>query len=423
MKLFFCFLLCFCLNFRVWAQDISLTKGLAIGDVVPSSAGLDAYRGRLLILDFWATWCAPCRAMIPRTDSLNQAFERQLLILPVTYETEKLAGPVLYRLHRKGMAFPEVFRDTVLRKLFPHVSLPHYVWIDPNGVVRAITEAPVITAANIRLALSLGQYPRGQKNDLRIAYDPARPLFAGGNGGDGGQLRYHSMLAGYVPGLPPGLTVSRFDSIRGQIFSARNVPLLWLFRLAFHEKNRWFAFARIRNQSRDSAAMRSPGSGSIYEQWLASGSGYCYELQLPPSLARQAFPMIRADLDRLFPQYALSVEKIRTRCLALVRTGPDSLFRAKGKLPFRVAVSPYECKLQNAPLSVLIQRLEHQYLQLSKLPLSDETGYSGRADLAFSANMTRPADINRGLAPYGLALVEKDAETEMLVIRDRPVTP
>jgi thiol-disulfide isomerase/thioredoxin len=205
MKLFFCFLLCFCLNFRVWAQDISLTKGLAIGDVVPSSAGLDAYRGRLLILDFWATWCAPCRAMIPRTDSLNQAFERQLLILPVTYETEKLAGPVLYRLHRKGMAFPEVFRDTVLRKLFPHVSLPHYVWIDPNGVVRAITEAPVITAANIRLALSLGQYPRGQKNDLRIAYDPARPLFAGGNGGDGGQLRYHSMLAGYVPGLPPAL--------------------------------------------------------------------------------------------------------------------------------------------------------------------------------------------------------------------------
>ena len=420
MKLKLCFLLCLCLNFRVLAQENIIARGLQPGQLVPVSAGLSAFKGKLLILDFWATWCSPCRTMLPIGDSLNRVFTGKAVILPVTYESEKIAGPVLHSILAKGgpSVGIELYANTVLHRLFPHQVIPHYVWIDPAGRVRAITEAPAINPISIRAALA-GTYPSAQKQDLMIAYDPARPLFAAGNGGAGEALRYHSLLSGFVPGLRSGNSISAYDTVRGQLFSARNVSALWLFRLAYGEGGRWFPPARILNHSRDSLTLETNVSGQAFEQWLASGKGYCYELLLPPSMARQAYPLMQADMQRLFPQYRLAVEKINTRCLALVKTGPEGLFRSKGG-PYLVQVTPFRCQLQQATLRQLMLRLEHQYLQNSTLPLVDETGYAGRADLVFSANMSSVPEINAGLAPFGLQLVEKTAEVEVMVIRDNP---
>jgi len=421
MKLKLCFLLCLCLNIRVVAQENIIARGLQPGQLVPVSAGLSAFKGKLLIIDFWATWCSPCRTMLPVGDSLNQVFAGKAVILPVTYEKEKIAGPVLRSILSKGGTSTRagVYADTILQRLFPHQVIPHYVWVDPSGRVRAITEAPAINGFAIRTALG-GTYPSAQKQDLKIPYNPARPLFAAGNGGAGEALRYHSLLSGYVPGLRSGNSISAYDSVRGQLFSARNISALWLFRMAYGEGGRWFPPARIINHSQDSLTLETSVSGQAFEQWLASGKGYCYELLLPPSMARQAYPLMQADMQRLFPQYRLSVETIKTRCLALVKTGSEEQFRSKGG-PYLVQVTPFKCTLQQATLKQMMLRLEHQYLQNSPIPLVDETGYTGRADLSFNANMSSLPDVNAGLAPYGLQLVEKTAEVEVLLIRDNPL--
>jgi thiol-disulfide isomerase/thioredoxin len=49
-----------------------------------SHATIADFKGKLLILDFWATWCAPCVSMIPVTDSLQKEFEGKIQILSVT---------------------------------------------------------------------------------------------------------------------------------------------------------------------------------------------------------------------------------------------------------------------------------------------------------------------------------------------------
>jgi thiol-disulfide isomerase/thioredoxin len=401
-----------CLNFSLTAQRQPKLKALAIGDPVPASANLGAYQGKLLILDFWATWCAPCRAMVPQADSLNKVFKGQALILPVTYETEKVAGPVLGKLHRPGVKTPEIFADNRLRFLFPHRTLPHYVWIDPKGVVRAITEAAEVNATVIRAALATAVFPGEVKVDVQVPYDKEALLLIGGNGGTGNQVRYHSMLSGYIPGIPGGMYISKFDPVRGQTFNIRNVPLVWLFRLAYKDQYRTIMNSRIRILSKDSAAMASP---------KRTDQTYTYELHLPPDLATRAFPIIKSEIERLFPQYDFGMERVKTRCLALVRTGPDSTFIAKGKLPYQVNITPFECTLQNAPLNQLMMRLESQYLQLSPYPLVDETAFQGRVDIHFSANLSKPAEINRGLEPYGLALVEKHTAIDVMVVRDRPL--
>jgi len=410
-----------CLYFSGSAQDKTLTKGLRPGDRLPPSAKLNTYAGQILILDFWATWCAPCRTMIPKTDSLNKAFTGKASIIPVTYEAKAIAEPVLRQVRKAALGNAhEIFSDTLLRQLFPHRYLPHYVWIDGQGTVRAITEMSEINTASIEKAVGSGIFPKRQKSDLSIAYDPAKPLFAEGNGGGASELQYRSVFSGYVPGLKAGLRISPFDKESGQRFTVTNVPFWWLLNLAYGEKGRWFGQSRMINLSRDSSRMISPLSGQDYLNWLAAGSGYCYELQLPASLAKQAYPILQNDIARLFPQYRISVENRPVRCLALVRTvNADSLLVSKSDA-YRFQLGPFACTLRKASLATLVSRLERQFMQNSRYPLIDLTGFNGRVDLDLKAKMSDVADVNRALSAYGLKLEERMATTEMLVIADKP---
>jgi thiol-disulfide isomerase/thioredoxin len=223
MKRFFGFLVLLCAFFGAFGQ------GLGVGDRLPAGV-LGGYRGKVLVLDFWATWCAPCRAMVPVLDSLQKEFGDKVVFLPVAYEGAAVVGPVLAAMKRaRDFELPGVVGDTVLGRLFPHRALPHFVWIGGDGVVAGITEEWAVTGENVRRVLAGGRPLGARKADvLGRAYDAGRPLFFNGEA-----FRYHSLLTGYVPGLPGGLSVSAFDPALGQHFSVRNAPLVWLARLAF----------------------------------------------------------------------------------------------------------------------------------------------------------------------------------------------
>jgi thiol-disulfide isomerase/thioredoxin len=48
---------------------------IAFADAQGRSVGLEAFQGKVVILDFWATWCAPCRVEFPVLDRLQARFE------------------------------------------------------------------------------------------------------------------------------------------------------------------------------------------------------------------------------------------------------------------------------------------------------------------------------------------------------------
>ena len=96
---------------------------------------LNDFKGKLIILNFWATWCAPCREEMPSLDKLQtlESFEN-LKILPINIGQEKIqkSKDFFSKLNIKNLDL--YFDDSVrLAKIFSLRGLPTTVIINSNG--------------------------------------------------------------------------------------------------------------------------------------------------------------------------------------------------------------------------------------------------------------------------------------------------
>jgi peroxiredoxin len=93
---------------------------------------LSSFKGKPVLLDFWATWCIPCRETLPHTEDIYHQFGKdQLNVLTISDEPEsKIARYV----KKAGYTFP-VYRDTTDQawKTYHAESIPLIVIIDKNG--------------------------------------------------------------------------------------------------------------------------------------------------------------------------------------------------------------------------------------------------------------------------------------------------
>lgn len=127
----------------------------------------DMYRHKLLILDFWATWCGACLDEMANFPRLKAEFGDKLNILSVGYESKEKIGFLFKRnpiYHNKE--WPTIYADSLMSFiLFPHHTLPHLVWIDSTGRVKTITEGDKLTSENIRDVFN------GKKVNARVKID------------------------------------------------------------------------------------------------------------------------------------------------------------------------------------------------------------------------------------------------------------
>ncbi len=429
-----------CLNFKVQAQDnkaVDVTlKGIQIGQKVPditisnlhnykdangkpaTTAKLSDFKGKLLILDFWATWCSPCVAMIPKMDSLQKSFGDKIQFLSVTYQTEKEVLPFLEKFEKqrgKHYDLPVVTADKELHRLFPHVYLPHYVWIDGDGIVKGITEKEQVNANSIHdmLQAKVSIISKEEKVDI---YDQSKQMSENLNYGD--NIIYSSTLTGYARGIASNFSV-RTDSLNGRKLTLTNVPLMWLYRMAFGGSG-FIGKNRISIKLATTSNFWSELKGEAYRKWLEDGNGYCYRLQVPFYARNEAYSKMKDDLAMLFPMYEARTEIQQKEVFALVRTSSvDKLSSKEDKYVSRFDINGIE--LRNTYLIELIYKLNSQYQQRSSLPIIDQTAFKGKIDLSIEANLSNMDQINTALQAYDLKFIKKVVPLEVLVIKDKVV--
>lgn len=98
---------------------------------------LEALRGRVVLLDFWATWCPPCVASMPTLDRLHDELgERGLTVIGVNQEPGE-APRVRAFLESRGLDFPVVMDAGAIAQTYGVRSLPTTFLVDREGEVRA----------------------------------------------------------------------------------------------------------------------------------------------------------------------------------------------------------------------------------------------------------------------------------------------
>ncbi|MCZ8215279.1 MAG: TlpA disulfide reductase family protein, partial [Cyclobacteriaceae bacterium] len=321
-------------------------QALNIGDRLPDvkvehvihhsthEINLADYKGQMIILDFWATWCSPCISLLPKTDSLQRVFEGQVKFLAITYESREKVEKLLTRSGKlKNVNIPIVTSDNTLREFFPHKELPHYVWIDRDGIVMAITGHNEVNADNIRKMLSNSQTALAEKQDTMLKYDKQIPLLLGGYPVSKDHLYFESLVTGYIEGLS-----SRYDIIRDgegniQRITAVNSTYSRLFRLAWSDGKIYFGNNRIVLEVKDKSKFETKEENrEKLIAWLSEHS-LCYEVIVPARLSATVFDKMKSDLELALPQYRASVEKQMRTCLVLERTTSSDKLKSRGGEP------------------------------------------------------------------------------------------
>jgi thiol-disulfide isomerase/thioredoxin len=111
-------------------------------DVQGNGYQYDDLRGKYLIVNYWATWCAPCIKEIPELNALAEEFPDQLSLWGVNFD-EPDGEEQVKQVAKMKIAFP-VFRDSpnvALGIEAPEV-LPTTLIFDPKGILIATLVGP-----------------------------------------------------------------------------------------------------------------------------------------------------------------------------------------------------------------------------------------------------------------------------------------
>ncbi|MDW3094863.1 MAG: TlpA disulfide reductase family protein [Gammaproteobacteria bacterium] len=97
---------------------------------------LSEYRGKVVLINFWASWCGPCQQELPKLSELrdlHDEYDFELLAVNIDEEPEKAI-----RLAKKlGINFPILFDESKkVSKLYDIDAMPMTILVDRNGEIR-----------------------------------------------------------------------------------------------------------------------------------------------------------------------------------------------------------------------------------------------------------------------------------------------
>lgn len=123
-------------------KDKSPSPEFTLSNLGGEKVSLKDFRGRLLMLNFWASWCLPCRDEMPAMERLYQKYkDRDFVILGVNLKDDKKSAVAFVK--ELKITFPIVFDpDGEAGLLYGAWGLPTTYLIDANGIALARAWGP-----------------------------------------------------------------------------------------------------------------------------------------------------------------------------------------------------------------------------------------------------------------------------------------
>lgn len=374
---------------------------------------LNEYRGKPLILDFWATWCGSCIKSFPKIKSLQETFANKINILAVTYENAVLTNRFFNEKAGKNHRYIQsIINDSILKSYFPHNGVPHLIWIDSSGTIINTTLSDELTEGNISATIANKQPAMATKTDI----ERNRPLFLSEHFSDNlSLLNYSIFFKGYYPGLPSGNKIKK--NSEGKVYGRQitNLPLINFYRVVlsalFTKKNETFSNKKlILEIKHPEMIILQVGSEGEYKK----ENTYCYERIVPENLSDSLYDFMLTDLNH-YTEFTVTIEKRKTRHLALVRTSTMDKIATKGGKR-KTTFPNHPSILINSNTNILVNMLNENSSII--LPIINATSYTGNIDIVFNGSLTLES-IKEDLAKYDLDIIEQETPIYLAIIKDK----
>ncbi len=120
----------------IMAGDTAPAPDFTLTDASGKAVTLSDLRGQVVMINFWASWCAPCRQEMPLLEQIHQRYEPLgFTLLGVNVEEVSADGQAFLRDH--PVSFPVLYDpQNGVSKLYDVVAMPSTVLIDRQGNVR-----------------------------------------------------------------------------------------------------------------------------------------------------------------------------------------------------------------------------------------------------------------------------------------------
>ncbi len=114
----------------------TIAQVFAMHDALGAETSLTAYRGKVVVMNLWASWCPPCRAEMPDLQRLQEAYGRYGVEVVGVNEGESAQRAAAFA-HSLGISFPIwIDADQQYGRLYAALGLTTTVVIGPDGIVK-----------------------------------------------------------------------------------------------------------------------------------------------------------------------------------------------------------------------------------------------------------------------------------------------
>ena len=353
------------------------------------TATLGDLKGKIVLIDFWATWCGSCIVAMPHLQQLQQKYRGKLQIITVTDETLKRTGQ--YLSSRPSNLWFAIDTGREITRLFPHQLIPHDILISADGKLIANTSPELVTGTVMDSLLNNREVHLAEKKDNTMDYEEIikNYFFAA----DTIKTRF-SMLP-EIKGAP-GLSTTWLQdgTFNGRRLTCLNLGLTTLYRLA----NNNFPYSRLIDKT--GKAKNEPV--------------YC--LDIIAANKAELLPMLRKELAKRFDLQA-RVEQQNKEVYILKISDPEKFktiaVNTSGKRTY--SSSHGEIDQQAITMADFAEYLEN-YGIAKLIPVIDETKSTGKFDIKFSFQPENPASLTQILTDMGLILEKTHRKVDMLVV-------
>jgi thiol-disulfide isomerase/thioredoxin len=380
---------------------------------------LKDFQGEFVILDFWNAGCGVCLASFPKTDALQSKFRGKVRIVLVgRLDKEKSVVKLFERSKLQNSLNLSIAYDSTLYRRFVHFGAPHLIWIDKNGIVKAITTSEDLTEQNISHFINEEKFSfidrsfDGHANFVKSTI-LKREMRNGGNETD---FVFRSVFSIWKPGMNEGFR--EINGVSSKTYSKKGIymlkfPLITLYNVAF------FGTA-----SPPISTYRKPvfelADTSIFEYDIDKNTGlYSYTLQVPIDsfYEREMKRIMQNDLTNYFP-YRANIEKRMLPCYVLKVVNGD-LASAKLK-PDSTKKPKWEKYIGGYITSVTVDNL----ISLLEIGIQNdrriinETAIEEKISIQINTPLNDVHEVRKQLNAYGLDLEFTKRNLDVLVIKD-----